>query len=77
MPRNRLTDQAIANINAADSAQLQKATGGWNVHLSSSNGSVMLADKLGHPVIYSSKDAAKRALARHNDSIEVGIKPQL
>ncbi|MCK9189492.1 hypothetical protein [Acidithiobacillus sp.] len=77
MPRNRLTDQAIANIKAANAAQLQKATGGWNVHLSSSKGAMMLADKFGRPAVYSSKDAAKRAIARHNDSIELGIKPQL
>lgn len=77
MSRNRLTDQAIANVKAADSAQLKKVTGGWNVDLASRNGGLTLADKYGHPVIYPSKDAAKRALARHNDAIEVSIKPQL
>ena len=77
MPRNRLTDQAIANVMAADVAELQKAPGGWQVHLSSAKGSIALADKHQRPVTYSSKDAAKRALARHNPAIDVAIKPQI
>lgn len=77
MHRNRLTDQAIANIRAADVAQLQKIAGGWQVHLSRSKGSVVLSDKFDRPTIYESKDSAKRAVYRHNDSIKISIKPQI
>jgi hypothetical protein len=77
MHRNRLTDQAIANIRAANVAQLQKTSGGWQVHLSSSKGSVILSDKFDRPTIYESKDSAKRAIYRHNESIKLNIKPQI
>jgi hypothetical protein len=76
-PRNRLTDQAIANIGAAKSAQLTKAPGGWNVTLSSKKATVVLADKNGRPVLYKSKGAATRAIGRHNASLEPSIAPQL
>lgn len=78
MPRNRLTDQAIANIRAADSAHLKRVPGGgWNIDLSSSKGSAALVDKHDRPVVYPSKDSAKRALGRHNGEISISVKPQL
>lgn len=77
MQRNRLTDQAIANIKAAQAAQLEQVKGGWKVSLSSSKAEKVLADRLDRPVVYGSKDAARRAIVRHNESIEFSIKPQL
>ena len=77
MLRNRLTDQAIANIGAAGKAELEKINGGYHVQLSSRKGEITLADKMSRPVTYPSKEAAKKALLRHNKDISISIKPQI
>lgn len=75
--KNRLTDQAIANVKAATRAQLEEVASGWQVCLASEAASIRLADKHNRPVIYTSKDAAKRSLARHNEAIHISFKPQI
>ncbi len=77
MTRNRLTEQAIANIKAAKEAKLEKNPCGWQVKLASETASVPLADKANRPVVYPSKEAAKRALGRHNDAIEISVKAMI
>ena len=77
MTRNRLTDQAIANIGAANKANLERVPNGYHIELSSKKGSVKLTDKASRPVIYTSKEAAKKALQRHNEDINISLKPQI
>ncbi len=76
MPRNRLPDQAIADIGAAKSAELEKTSGVWNVRLFKGKlyRSVMLEDKFGVPIIYRSKADAKRTLIRHNKKLSKNIR---
>ena len=76
MSRNRLTDQTIANIKAAEQAQLVKVPLGWQVELSKETKSIPLADKVSRPVVYSSKEAARRALGRYNPALEISLKPE-
>lgn len=75
--RNRLTDQAIADTKAAETAVLVKVKRGWQVQLCNGKKCVALDDKDGKPVVYSAKNAAKKALGRHNPEIEIEIKSQL
>jgi hypothetical protein len=77
MSRNRLTDQAIANVKAAENAELEKGFFGYQVHLRKGPTSVTLVDKTNRPVVYTSKDAAKRALGRHNCDLRISLKPQI
>jgi trehalose-6-phosphatase len=78
MARNRLTEQAIANISAAKKAELERVNGVYHVQLSSSKGKeVKVIDKMSRPVAYSSKEAAKKALLRHNENITISLKPQI
>ncbi|WP_019868033.1 hypothetical protein [Methylovulum miyakonense] len=79
MSRNRLTEQAIANIKAADKAKLEKIPGsGYKVTLVKDKSSIELTDKTQQrPVIFSSKDNAKRSLIRHNENIDISLKPQI
>jgi len=74
--RNRLTDQAIADIKAATSAQLEKVSFGWQVVLEKGGARIALEDKTDRPVVYTSKDAAKRSLERHNEDINISLKPR-
>ena len=77
MSRNRLTDQAITNVKAVNRAQLEKVSGGYRVHLIKEQTSILLNDRMDRPVVYPSKDSAKRALGRHNDEINISLKPQI
>ena len=77
MNRNRLTDQAIANINAANRAELERVPGGYHIQLSSKKGSVKLTDKICRPVTYTSNVTAKKALLRHNQGINISLKPEI
>lgn len=75
--RNRLTDQAVANVGAAHTALLVKIDGGWQVELCNDNKCINLDNKLGESVVYPAKGAATRTLTRHNARIKVKVKPQL
>lgn len=75
--RNRLTDLAIANVGAAEKALLVKVERGWQVELCNDNKCISLKDKEDDPVVYSAKNAATKALARHNPDIQIKVKPQL
>ena len=77
MTRNRLTEQAIANISAAKKAELEKVNGGYHIQLTSKKGGVTITDKMSRPVTYTSKEAAKKALLRHNNDINISLKPQI
>ena len=76
MPRNRLTEQAIANIKDADYVELVKNNGVWNVHLCKEDECITLSNKLGHPVVYSSKENAKRSISGQNPDLTFKIKSQ-
>jgi len=75
--RNRLTDLAIANIEAANSARLVKVDEGWEVELCNGNMCIRLADKNGNPAVYSAKSSVSKALERHNPEIKIKVKSQL
>jgi hypothetical protein len=77
MNRNRLTEQAIANISAAKKAELERVHGGYHIQLSSKKGEITITDKMSRPVTYTSKEAAKKALLRHNEDINILLKPQI
>lgn len=77
MTRNRLTEQSIADVRSATDASIVRSKGGYRVDLCKGQNCVRLLDKLGRSVVYSSKDAAKRALERHNPKISIALKSRL
>lgn len=78
MDRIRLTEQAVVNIRAARTANLVKNKSGYIVQVSNKKGdSIFVLDKFDRPVIYGSKDAAKKAIKRHNPNADVFLKAQI
>lgn len=75
--RNRLTEQAIADIRIADEITLSKGKGGYRVNAHKGDNATRIYDKNGCSVIYKSKDAAKRAIKRHNETAEIRLKSTL
>lgn len=74
--RNRLTLQAIADLQSATSATLHRDRGGYRVEVANEHGSTYLLDRVNNPVVYTSRDAAKRAIERHNPEIAPAMAPQ-
>jgi hypothetical protein len=74
--RNRLTLQAIADLQSATDATLHRDRGGYRVEVANEHGKTFLLDRVNNPVVYSSRDAAKRAIERHNPSITPVMAPQ-
>ncbi len=75
--RNRLTTQAIADVQKAETASLLPSRGGYKIELCKNSNCVRLLDKLNRSVVYTSQDSAKKALLRHNPSINISLKSRL
>ena len=67
--RVRITDESVANIKAATTADIVPCKGGYMVRMKNKYGAEMLKNGRGEAV-YKTKSAAKRVVHRHNAEVE-------
>lgn len=70
--RIRLTDESIANIKVAKSADILPSKGGYKVIVKNEYGEETLKDGRGEAV-YKNKSAAKKVVHRHNEAVEFEV----